>query len=133
MDVFEDPDVCMQVASFLGVSSLGRLACTAARFSAVLRMCVTPAITCLQAAVRRRLKAPSIFEGAKFYSLPDPDPIGSESGSQWSEGCGSARSSEGEDHATWCCDGDSCEYQGTFAEVLEHENQCTQMTGELGL
>ena len=129
--VFELPDMWMHVASFLRVSSLVRLACTAARFREVLRMCVTPAITCLQAAVRRRLKAPRIFEGTKYYFCPDPR--GSESGSQWSEGCGSARSSEGEDHATWCCDGDSCEYQGTLAEVLEHEKQCTQMTGNLGL
>ena len=39
--LFEDPDVWMQVASFLCVSALGRLACTAARFRAVLAMCVT--------------------------------------------------------------------------------------------
>jgi len=38
---FEDPDVWMQVASFLCVSALGRLACTAARFRAVLAKCVT--------------------------------------------------------------------------------------------
>ena len=98
MDVLEDPDVWMQVASFLRVSSLGRLACTAARFSAVLRMCVTPVIICLQAAVRRRLKAPHTFYGVKYYFLPNPE-------------CGSACSSqcsEGEDDDTYPC----CEFVG---------------------
>ena len=123
----------MLVVFFLPVPSLGRLACTAARFSAVPRMYVIPKIFCLQAAVRRRLKAPSNYEGTKFYSVPGPDPRGSESGSQWSESCGSPRSSEGEYNATYYCDGDLCDYQGTFDDVLEHEKQCTQMTGKLGL
>ena len=97
--LFEDPDVWMQVASFLRVSSLVRLACTAARFREVLRMCVTPVITCLQAAVRRRLKAPSVFCGKVFYYCPEPPK------------CGSARSSqcsEGEDDDTYPC----CEFVG---------------------
>ena len=84
----------------------------------------SPALTCLQAAVRRRLHAPRIFCGAVFYFCPEPPK------------CGSARSSqcsEGEDDATYTCDGDSCEFQGTLTEICEHENQCEQMTGKLGL
>ena len=96
--VFEDPDMWMHVASFLGasflgVSSLGRLACTAARFSAVLRIRVTKKIIFLQAAVRRCLKAPHTFYGVKHYFLPNPE-------------CGSACSSqcsEGEDDDTYPC------------------------------
>ena len=80
--------------------------------------------TCLQAAVRRRLQAPSFFFGAVFYFCPEPPPCGSARSSQWSEG---------EDDATYTCDGDSCEFKGTFAEVIEHENRCKQMTGKLGL
>ena len=79
----------MQVASFLGVSSLGRLACTAARFSAVLRTwwatCVTKKIIFLQAAFRRRLKAPHTYYGVKHFSLPNPE-CGSACSSQCSEG-----------------------------------------------
>ena len=93
--VFEAPDVCMHVASFLRVSSLVRLARTAARFREVLRMCVTPKIICAQglgfiicaqAAVRRRLKAPSILCGKVFYYYPEPPKCGSACSSQCSEG-----------------------------------------------
>ena len=87
--LFEDPDVWMQVASFLRVSSLGRLACTAARFSAVLRpelrRIFVKKMMCLQAAVRRRLKAPHTFYGVKHYFLPNPE-CGSACSSQCSEG-----------------------------------------------
>ena len=92
--VFEDPDVWMHVASFLRVSSLVRLARTAARFREVLRMCVTPKIICAQglgfiicaqAAVRRRLKTPHTFYGVKLYFLPNPE-CGSACSSQCSEG-----------------------------------------------
>ena len=70
--------------------------------------------TCLQAAVRRLLQ----------WRREHPSPCGSARSSQWSEG---------EDDATYTCDGDSCEFQGTLAEVCEHENRCKQMTGKLGL
>ena len=106
--VFEEPDVWWRVVSFLRVSSLVRLARTAARFREVLRMCVTPKIICAQglgfiicaqAAVRRRLKAPSILCGKVFYYYPEPPK------------CGSARSSqcsEGEDDDTYPC----CKFVG---------------------
>ena len=83
--VFEEPDVWWRVVSFLRVSSLVRLARTAARFREVLRMCVTPVIICAQAAVRRRLKAPHTFYGVKHYFLPNPE-CGSACSSQCSEG-----------------------------------------------
>ena len=92
--VFELPDMWMHVASFLRVSSLVRLARTAARFREVLRMCVTPKIIwsqglgCIiwaQAAFRRRLKAPHTYYGVKHFSLPNPE-CGSACSSQCSEG-----------------------------------------------
>ena len=65
--------------------------------------------TCLQAAVRRWLV-------------------------QMGMGGDSARSSQmSDDDDTYTCDGDSCEFQGTLAEVCEHENQCEQMTEKLGI
>ena len=72
--------------------------------------------TCLQAAVRRRLQ----------WTRDHPSSEGSVHGG--SEFEGSARSSQwSDDDDTYTCNGDSCEFVGTLAEVLEHENQCEQM------
>jgi len=62
--------------------------------------------TCLQAAVRRWLQ----------WTREHPSPEGSARSSQWSD-----------DDDTYTCNGDSCEFVGTLAEVLEHENQCEQI------
>ena len=79
-------------------------------------------LTCLQAAVRRRLQ----------WTLDHPSSEGSVHGG--SEFEGSARSSQwSDDDDTYTCNGDSCEFQGTLAEVIEHENQCEQMIEKLGL
>ena len=72
--------------------------------------------TCLQAAVRRRLQ----------WTRDHPSSEGSVHGG--SEFEGSARSSQwSDDDDTFPCNGDSCEFVGTLAEVLEHENQCEQI------
>ena len=72
--------------------------------------------TCLQAAVRRRLQ----------WTRDHPSSEGSvHGGSEFEE---SARSSQwSDDDDTYTCHGDSCEFVGTLAEVMEHENTCAQI------
>ena len=90
--------------------------------------------TCLQAAVRRLLAQMGMGAQMKMGAQTFLQAAVRRWIAQMGMGGDSARSSQwSDDDDTYTCNGDSCEFQGTLAEVCEHENQCEQMTEKLGI
>ena len=90
--------------------------------------------TCLQAAVRRLLAQMGMGAQMKMGAQTCLQAAVRRWIAQMGMGGDSARSSQwSDDDDTYTCNGDSCEFQGTLAEVIEHENQCEQMIEKLGL